>query len=353
MSLFNISSGALGISAKLRALILLALSVLVLGWAANVLIHLPRMPYNVVEMFGGNPSWSTLARFALSLLSIGMGAHFAAYLASLARGRALTLPLWCILAVLVTLGIAQRAITDETFDDFTGSPDLYREIVEENSWGNRAAHVVAQANGGLMSHVERMVRFVSLVTPLVLWLAIFDMTFSRPLFMDRLRTFFAHVILAVPWLMLFKYIAFDVPSTDNLVELISPGGGIFLYGLLLVIALAGASVGSLRRFGPAGKAVTIIFFISSVPLGWYLLNHGIASGLNKQGTVYSGLDFLLGPNRESKLATAVLAARWAGLQIIAMSGLAWSMMIATQFFPNFHRRVTKKVRRPPHRPVRR
>jgi hypothetical protein len=39
------------------------------------------------------------------------------------------------------------------------------------------------------------------------------------------------------------------------------------------------------------------------------------------------------------------------LQIIAMAGIAWSIMIATQFFPTFHRPMTR-VRRPPPRAVR-
>jgi hypothetical protein len=333
------------ISAKIRGAVFLALSIFVLGWVVTTVIHLPGVPYNVTEMFGGDPSWATLVRFALSLLSIGMGAHFAAYFASLCPTRALTLPLWCILAVLLTLGIAQRAITSETFDDFTGSPDLYREIVAEHSWGESAARIVAQTNAGLFQHVERMVRFTALIAPLLLWLAIFDATFSRVRLSSRLRTLGAHVLLAAPWLALFKYVAFDVPSTDNLVELIEPGGGVFLYALLILIALAAASLASMSKFGSVGKSVTILFFVLAIPIGWEFLKLGLVSRLDKYGVTFSGVDFLLGPDRQHKLSGAVLFSRWAGLQIVATLGLAWSMVIAAQFLPSLGRKAAKPRRR--------
>jgi hypothetical protein len=339
-------------SAKVRGLILLALSVLVLGLMVRTALHLPNMPYNVTEMFGGEPAWITLARFALTLLSVGMGARFAVYMASLCRASALTLPLWCVLAVLVTFGLSQRAITNESFADFTGSEVMYGDIVGSHIWGDRAAILLAHINGDVFAHVERMVRFVCLVTPLVLWMAIFYVTFERPRVVDRLRTFAAYLLLAAPWLLLFKYVAFDYANTDNLVELIEPGGGMYLYGLLVLAALGAVSAARIGRFGGVGRFAAIVVFVFAVPIGWQLLNLGMVSALQKENTTYSGIDFLLGPDREHKLDRSILLLRWTVLQITWMSGLAWSVVIATFLLPPIKARlrrsraITRSERRP-------
>jgi len=317
----------------LRGFVFLAVSIFVLGMVAKTVIHLPGVPYNVAEMFAGEPSWNALVRFALTLLSIGMGAHFAAYLAALRRSSALILPLCCVLAVVTTYLIGQRAISRESWDDFTGAQVLYRDIVESHVWGDRAARMVAQINGDLFAFVERMVRFVCLVTPLVLWLAIFDVTFAQPRLVGQLRVFALHVLMAAPWLALFKYVAIDQANTDNLVELIEPGSGMFLYGLLVLMALVAATVASMGRFDATGKVTTIVAFVAAIPLGWYLLNQGLVHNLQKYGVTFSGVDFFLGPDREHKLSRTILFVRWSVLQAAAEAGLAWSMIIAGCLVP--------------------
>jgi hypothetical protein len=328
-------------SIRMRGLILLAISVIVLGLMARTVIHLPQMPYNVTEIFGEEPSAISLAFFALMLLSIGMGAHFAVYMASLSRASAFALPLWCILAVLLTLGLGELSVSNESFGDVTGSEVLYRDIVVSHMWGDRAASLLAHVNGVLFKHLERMVRFVCLVTPMVLWLAIFDVTLSPPRAADRFRTLGAHVLVAAPWLLLFKYITIDQANTDNLVELIEPGGGIYLYLLLMLAALGAVLAAHLGSFRITSRFAAIVIFALAVPTGWILLKLGTVSALQKEGATYSGIDFLLGPDREHKLASSILLFRWVVVQIAWMSGLAWSVVIATYLLPPIKARLRR------------
>ena len=108
------------------------------------------------------------------------------------------LPLWCILAVFVTLGLAQHAISTKTYEDFTGAaPTLYREIVHDRLWGAAAAHLLAPLEGRWDGPLERSARFVCLITPLVLWLGIFQVSTARPPLSAKFRSFPTDVAAAV------------------------------------------------------------------------------------------------------------------------------------------------------------
>ncbi|HSS14404.1 MAG TPA: hypothetical protein VLL04_10940, partial [Rhizomicrobium sp.] len=124
---------------------LLAATIAVMAAGIAAVLRVPGVPREASsELFAGPPRWMDLIRFSLMLLSVGMGARFAAHLASIGRFGPLLLPLWCILAVLITLGLAQHAVSTKTYADFTGSaPTLYREIVHNRLWGAAFAHLLA------------------------------------------------------------------------------------------------------------------------------------------------------------------------------------------------------------------
>jgi len=296
-------------------------------------LRIPGVPREASsELFAGPPRWMDLIRFSLMLLSIGMGARFAAHLASIGRFGPLLLPLWCILAVLITLGLAQHAVSTKTYADFTGSaPTLYREIVHNRLWGAAFAHLLAPLEGGWDGPLERSVRFVFLIAPLTLWLGIFQVSIARP--SAKLRSFVLYAASAVPWLILFKWVNFDHPNTDNLVELIEPGAGAYLYALLMLVAFVAVLAGSIERFSFRGRLLTVGAFFLSIPVGWFLLQHGIVADLHKYGVTFSGIDFMLGPDRAHKLSETVLFVRWSVLQLAATGGLAWSLWLAGRFLP--------------------
>jgi len=68
------------------------------------------------------------------------------------------------------------------------------------------------------------------------------------------RNFGMLLLFAVPWYWLFKLVAFDYTSTDNISELLEPpgaigiGGGIFLFLLIFLIAFNATSLAFLHRF---------------------------------------------------------------------------------------------------------
>jgi hypothetical protein len=122
------------------------------------------------------------------------------------------------------------------------------------------------------------------------------------------------------WLWLCKGIAFDWSSTDNLNELIARdgryglGGGGYLY---LLVALISANVVGLARMPlrpwsiAAGAAVTVLL----VPVGWWLLTHGLERAVHKYGNVFPGEQFLLGPDRRQLLSEQALFLRWSLVQL--------------------------------------
>ena len=157
-----------------------------------------------------------------------------------------------------------------------------------------------------------------------------------------------HVSLAsLPWLILSKVIAFDYSSTNNLIELIDSdaawgmGGGVYLYLLVILIVFNGVYIsknptGSLYKF-----IVMAILTFSGVLAGWYFLNFGLVTDFKKYDVVYSGVDFLLGPDRKTKLSESVLFLRWAVVYICAISVLAWGQMVFS--FGNILFRHKKKT----------
>jgi hypothetical protein len=122
------------------------------------------------------------------------------------------------------------------------------------------------------------------------------------------------------WLWFCKGVAFDWSSTDNLNELIARGGFFGLGGggyLYLLIALISANIVFLACMPMqpgtfAGGAATTLLFL---PCGWWLLRHGLEPQVHKYGSVFSGVQFLLGPDRKQFLSEQALFTRWSLVQL--------------------------------------
>ncbi|MDP1705425.1 MAG: hypothetical protein Q8L42_12000, partial [Sulfurimicrobium sp.] len=164
------------------------------------------------------------------------------------------------------------------------------------------------------------VRFAALYSPLPVFLGlmlfIVDLRHGNVLTVRRALVLFTSALL---WLWLAKAITFDWSSTDNLNELIARdgplgwGGGGYLYallGLCCAVAVLCARVPiRLRTLMLAGLTCII-----SIPLGWLLLNLGLEPQIEKYGNVFSGAQFLLGPDRSHLMAERELFLRWAVIQ---------------------------------------
>jgi hypothetical protein len=124
---------------------------------------------------------------------------------------------------------------------------------------------------------------------------------------------------AVIWLWLSKMVVIDGANTDNLVELIADrslfglNGEVFLYAIAVLMA-ANVALLLCARDSRLGWIGALVGSIVAVPAGWWLLNAGLEQHVHKYGQVFSGAQFLLGPDRRHALSEHVLLLRWAAVQ---------------------------------------
>ena len=71
-----------------------------------------------------------------------------------------------------------------------------------------------------------------------------------------------------------------------------------------------------------------VFTVAAFPLGWFFIKNGLVSSFVKYSNMYSGIDFLLGPDRKHLLSQSALFVRWVLLQAGIVTGLAYGQRIA-------------------------
>jgi VanZ family protein len=268
------------------------------------LIHQPGVPYNVRELFGGHGNPLDIAQFVLVLLSLGALPRLALKLGP----GALRLPLLLSLASLITLFVLTRCVSNESLDDILGTNNHYRSVTA-GIWGLHWAEFYStHLSAALIAPFERAVRFFGLYLPpaafLALALAWLELRLKR-------SSLLALSLVFIPVLWLCKIIAFDWYATDNLVELIEPGGGLWLY---LLLPLISANIAFVSR--PHGQAwPRLLLTLVCLPVSWFLLSAGLASEVRLDNVTYSAMQFLLGPDRITTLTTDTLMARWAGMYL--------------------------------------
>lgn len=310
-----------------------------------VLLRLPGIPYNVRELFlwGGAPPFLFL--FALALLWLGTGAGLAGWILSRSAYPYLLLPALVLGVCGIELLLLMASVTGESIADIAGSSNLLWWVTQRDIWGETARRVfLAMDAPELIGAVERYVRFTALFGPLVITLALLYVLSRQPRIDARLAWL---VVSALPWYWLCKAIAFDWSSTDNLNELIARdgtfgwGGGGYLYGLLMLLCanamlLIHPALGGLRRLG------AVALSIAALPLGWWLLDLGMEDQVRKYGRVFSGTQFLLGPDRDQLLGQWALFGRWIVVQAGLVATLALGLWTADRIIP--------LPQRPPPRP---
>lgn len=291
------------------------------------LISQPGVPYNLRELFLGDGHPLAIALFGLAVLSLGAGPRLAIGRAALAPHPALSLPALLCAGGLLTLALLALSVTGESLDDIAGSNNRYWWVTEREVWGPWAAELFrSHLSQEIVAPVERMVRFLALYLPPAAFLAFALAAIELRLPARQLATIAAAL---APLLWLCKAIAFDWSSTDNLNELIAPdgrfgwGGGGYLY---LLLALAAANIALLVRRTPR-RWLAAPFTLAALPLSWWLLSMGLAGEIHKYGLVYSGPQFLLGPDRIELLDRHMLQLRWAGVYLaLLIAGSAGAVL---------------------------
>lgn len=309
--------------------------------ALRGLLRLPQMPYNVVELFRGQANLAVLTLFALALLWLGAGPAWLGRRLAASERPALWLPLGAWGVSLASLALVWSSATDESVGDIAGSTNVYWFVVNKDMWGETMRHVfLALGPREPIDFIERCVRYTALYGPLPIVLGAV-VAIEHRIARHRLdRRWLAGLLVSGALAMwLCKGIAFDWSSTDNLNELIAPdgewgwGGGGWLYALLAVLIgsawLLGRSLG--RGLLPAGLALALC--AAALPLGWWLLNAGLNPAVEKYSSVFSGAQFLLGPDRRHLLSQDVLFLRWCALQAVTVAVAASGIWLERRSAP--------------------
>lgn len=327
------ANGGLAVEKKLpgfRAAAWQAIAVLVaMTLGLRLLLELPGMPYNVVELFAAQ-SLLNVGLFSVALLWLGAGPWgLARWAGSLPRGW-LWLPTLLPLAALFSLLLLRLSVTQESLDDITGSTDLYRRVTMENYWGEAWRETMAWLPVTLVDVLERGVRFTALycllLVPLTMAAVCTDRTWSLQ------RTLPALGLLSLVWWLAAR-VVIDGAITDNLTELIARGGSIWLAVLTALFALhvswASKRI-SVRRALTLGT-VTLVM----LPLSWWLLKQGLEQTILKYGSVWSAQQFLLGHNRTERLSDDSLFLRWSAVYLAMLGVCTLGMTLARRLWTAF------------------
>lgn len=291
-------------------------AVIVLAW----LIRLPGVPYNLRELFLGDGHPLAIALFVLALLWLGAGSWLAIWLANRTRRPWLALPATLVLAGSISLLLLTTSVTQESIMDVTGSSNLHWMVVNKLIWGDGWAQAFSTTLGpAVVAPLERLGRYLALYTPPAAFLAVSLLALEPGAPSARRAAAFKAALALVPMLWLCKAISFDWSSTDNLNELIAPagafglGGGAYLYFLLATVALNTAHLGQVSTLRALFRG--LLLTAVCLPVSWLLLSKGLSPAVEKYGLVFSGTQFLLGPDRSATLSETSLQMRWAILYL--------------------------------------
>jgi hypothetical protein len=314
-------------------LIALTVAVVSIVIGLKMILRLPGLPYNVAELFLDSGSVRALTLFALALLWIGAGSFVMARWLRRSRRPALVLPVAMVILAMVSRTLLKYSVTYESLDDILGTNNVFSIVTVGHAWGEWWRHTFLALHAeDFVSYFERRVRFIGLYSPLAVCLTLGFLTMSDG---RRARFERRHIvwllIVAAAWVWLSMTIVIAWAATDNLTELIAAKGPFGLGGapyLLLIAVLIAANVMVLLAAGRnwVRWLIAIGVSIAAIPLGWTLQGLGLERHVQKYGLVFSGTQFLLGPDRQHTLSDSALFTRWAFVQtggVLVIFAGAW------------------------------
>ncbi len=342
----------------LARLALLALGLAVLAGGMAAVVSLPGVPYNLRELFVADGAVPPTVWFALWLLWTGASAAAIGHAVARIEFAFVTVPLLVVASAAVSYALLAASVTPESIADIIGAPIISRLPASSDFWeGVRQSLLARVPSTEAIDRAETLLRYIALYGPLAILLAVLNASVERLAIHRRVETtrFFLiygliYLVLMAPWLYLAKLVILDFAATDNLTELIAPSrlaiaGWVFLFLLVGLAALnatllARASLAGARRFLVALAATPV-----AAAFGWLLLKAGTVSALTKYGVTFSGIDFLLGPDRETLLPAASLFLRWEAVYVAGVAVLAYGQRIVLPLGSVTPRSVTPKGRR--------
>jgi VanZ family protein len=319
-------SGKLSSGIKIGALIAAVTAVF------YIIVGLPGVSYNVRDLFAGRNSLFACLLLATALVVLASTSAITVALVKQRGRRLFWFPAMISVGVLLGYWLLQNAVSGESLYDVLGSPTIHRDFAGRNS-------IVHAAGFYLTTNIEMFIRFLALVMPLFLWLAIwlliaqFDLTTSRGQKNAGFTGIFA-LLIASPFFILSRLITIEGTATDNIVELIEPGRGLLLFIFMALIAFVAAALSVLRTRQITSWLRAICIFVFGAAAGWFLLRFGLVQQLQKYGLTYSGVQFLFGPDRIATLSDTALCLRWSAAYSAIIAGLALASRWAAQLVNN-------------------
>jgi glycopeptide antibiotics resistance protein len=304
----------------------------------KILLGIPGVPYNVAELFRFGANGIDLLFFSLALLSFGWGSAWLGRVFAAANKPLRDIPLALIKLTFVIYLLLWLSVTRESFMDVAGSSVFVHRVAERGVLGELGVQIIeliGRANVYAVTVIfEPIIRFGALVGPFLIFSGICFFLVQRADYWTLksklpARWYAEACICLMLCLYLSKVIAFDWSSTDNLNELVARdgpwgiGGGGYLY--LLVLLFCGLSALCTWAHFKDIKAMVISLIIAalSLPISWLLLNNGLEQDIGKYGLRFSGVDFLLGPDRRTRISGQELFFRWSVLHMFIVVGLAF------------------------------
>lgn len=288
----------------------------------RLLLEVPSIPYNIVELFD-RQSLLSFGLFSIALLWLGAGPWCIAKWVDGKPRASLWLSMLLPLAALLSLLLLRLSTTQESLDDITGSTDLYRRVTTENYWGEAWRSTMAWLPSSMVDALERGVRFTALYSLLLAPLTMACICTGSIRSMQRALP--ALGVLGLFWWLAAR-VVIDGAITDNLTELIARDGSIWLAALAAIFALHVAWTAESKNLR---RGLTLgIFTLVSLPLSWWLLTQGLEQTLLKYGSVWSAQQFLLGHNRTERLTDGSLFMRWSAVYLAMLGVCTLGMALA-------------------------
>ncbi|QHJ11394.1 hypothetical protein FX988_01623 [Paraglaciecola mesophila] len=265
-----------------------------------------RTPYNIKELFDPDWVWFSAAMMSLSfLVAFGLPAILLNAAQKYQKTSALMSLLMVLLHTLLVFNLFFITFPNESLYDILGYP----------TWRDQS------------HYLELGYRFLGFFLPFsgALFLVNNWLTSSESIHFKTSRLAFtflyAFIILPISYLVVIVQ-----AGTDNIVELLPNNGHSFklLFIVTYILLLAYVSAWWVKK-APTASAFNVLGYaivtLVTAPLGFYLVQNGMQDVIIKYGKVFSGLQFILSPSRESLVSAEQLFLRFSILHFMLLAML--------------------------------
>ena len=291
----------------------------------NMILGLPGVPYNVVELFASHASVLDLCFFALFLLLLGGASGFIVQQVSSASNASVFKFIGLHLISLAGIfSCLYFSVTIESLEDLLGSSKLSQMLYQNQTSDQFLPMFINVLSLTLMAKIAQFIEFLfrfaalyGLVQiPLTITLLIFTTS-------TKSTSLVKYTLISLLLLPLCLYVVYYAAVTDNLVELIANP---ILLSLSLVALMM--SIAFEWKLILAKKFVFAMAIIGGLSLAsWFVAQSVFELEIVKYGYLFSAFDFLIGGSRVEKLSEFTLMTRWCVIVAVFQSVLLCGLLV--------------------------